>query len=98
MKDFKIQLYRGDTKRITVSLNVDGEDVTLTGHTVKLVNRNDLSTVATATVSGTTATFNFTKTISSSLEVGVFPVMLVFSSTTNHVQHAGTLTVLQGVV
>lgn len=98
MKDFKIQLYRGDTKKITVSLNIDGEDADLTGYTVKLVNRKDLSTVATAAVQDTTAIFNFTKAISSSLEIGTFPVMLVFSSTNNHVQHAGTLTVLQGVV
>ena len=43
MKDFKIQLYRGDTKKITVSLNVDGEDITLTGYTVKLVNRKPIT-------------------------------------------------------
>ena len=98
MKEFKIQMYRGDTKKLIVNLNIDGEDVALNGYTVSLVNRVDKSVIAKATLSGKDAIFNFTKEISAELPIGTVPVMLVYTSTNHHVQQPGIFTVIEGVI
>lgn len=61
MDSFNISLYRGDTKTITASLSIDGQDVDLSSYTVTLVYRNDGRLLASGVVKGKVATFNIIK-------------------------------------
>jgi hypothetical protein len=97
MDSFNISLYRGDTKTITASLSIDGQDVDLSSYTVTLVYRNDGRLLASGVVEGKVATFNINKALSASLPLKTFPVMLIFESNIQKVSRLGVISVIEGV-
>lgn len=97
MSYFKITMFRGDTHKVTASLSMDGKEVDLTGYTVKIISRVDNTEIISASVDGTTATFNFTKSVSSSLPAKTIPVMLVFESSVQRASQLGSLCISEGV-
>ena len=97
MEQFKITLYRGDTKKVTANLSVDGQVQDLTGYTATLYNQRTGEAVASATISKEIATFDINKELSSSLPNGYTALMLVFESKNQRVSQPGILCVQEGV-
>ena len=98
MNPFQIFLFRGDTKKITASLSIDGQDADLTGYSVKMFNAKEKTVIATAMIDGALATFDINKGLSAALPPRPTAVMIVFESNVQRVSQPGVLYVSDGVV
>lgn len=97
MRTETITLYRGDTKKITASLTIDGELQDLGGYTVRLYDRRTQKVICGAEINGDTAIFDINKELSAELPLNYTGVMIVFDGPYHRVSQPAMLFVQEGI-
>ena len=93
MKEFKIQMYRGDTKIVIASMVLNEDLADLDGYTVRLLYGREDREIATAVVSGSQAVFRISPEVSETLMPGEQPCRIVYDGV-HQVAQNGSLIVM----